>query len=99
MRARAQHTAGYLLSDQLCAYCAVCLVLSNDERTISYVSLVGVRLGGLGKRYHGDTGGIGGGHIGQRLLSLARFDSRRCGDCAWGRHCLSLEQNTQKAAV
>lgn len=62
LRVRPQHSTGDPFVDQLCAHRTVRFFLPGDKRAISDVSLVGVRLGGFGKHYHGSTGGIGGGH-------------------------------------
>jgi hypothetical protein len=78
--------------------CIVRFVLSNDKRTISDVAVGGIRVGGRGLYYNGDTRGNSRGHQRDPSLPLARSNSRCCRRRAWGRHCLSLESNARKAA-
>jgi hypothetical protein len=98
LRTHPQHTIGGLFVNQLCAYRTVRFVLPNDKRAISDVAMVRVRLGGRGLYGNGDTCGSSGGHQRDPSLPLARSNSRCRRRRAWGRHCLSLESNAQKAA-
>src|SRR5258705_10022356 len=59
LRRHPQHGAGGPFFGELSAYCTVRFVLPNDQRTISDVALVGLRVGGSGLYRHGDTRGIG----------------------------------------
>jgi hypothetical protein len=75
LRTHPQHTAGGLFVDQLWAYRTVRFVFPHDQRTISDVAVVGVRVRGRGLYGNGVTRGISGGHQRDPPLPLARSNS------------------------
>ena len=90
LRTHPQPAAGGVFFGELSAYCTVRFVFSNDQRSISDVPVVGVRVGGGRLYHHGDTRGISGRHQREPPLSVARSNSRCRRHLAWRRYCPSL---------
>ena len=99
VRAYAESSVSRLLAGQLSARRTVRLVLYHDERPISPVALVGIRLGRRGLYRNGDTGGISGGHQRDSPLPHAGLSSRCCWNHDWSLLSPAVEYIPAQTAI